>query len=737
MSKKAPDIIDKSFGGGDDTDAHTAFAGEVPWRGSHEDRARARPVLEKEKEHKAPKKKPELRLAPARAPTRRGMHDDEDGASALPVTRRSRTRGEPDPGIQSRPSGSRASGSRSADPRVGAIAVAGIGAASSQPADLESGISSLSSGLDTADVGTVTAEAVTRDTLADEIREQLRSEFREELQAQIRGTAVAAEVVTMPPPREDIPPPSEPKPPFWTRKRLLIVAAVLLIAAIAGVVGALFATSGGGGGDDAAKDGFDQPATPTVSSPVPTIAPPSVPTPLPLGTFDPVPPTFAPVTGPTPFPVDLPTDQPVEVPPPTLNPTTAPPEPPTFRPTTLAPTLNPTARPTTQAPTRLPTSSPTSTGDPVVVEMETLNGRSGGDRFGDFVMLSRDGSTLVVGAQRTSYVRVFRRNGDTWDRIGQTIEGEREGDVFGRCVDVSADGSVIVVGARNNDNDGGADAGHARVYRYNGSRWNQIGQDLEGRNANDRFGWYVKISDDGSTVAVSSTLGDPSGRNDAGYVRVYRESGDRWEQLGDDLEGGSPGIQFGRSLGMSSDGRRLAVGAQEDASLRGRIRVFDYISGDWTQIGQSLDGLNEEDWQGTSCTLSGDGTTVAVGADGADANGSLSGMVRVYRLDGNRWTQRGQNLLGEAAGDQFGANHVSLSTNGEFLVVGASHNDNDRGEAYLFQYSGSSWKQLAEVSGDSRGDGFGDSVTISGNAGLIAVGGPDNGAGYVRVWEVR
>ena len=45
--------------------------------------------------------------------------------------------------------------------------------------------------------------------------------------------------------------------------------------------------------------------------------------------------------------------------------------------------------------------------------------------------------------------------------------------------------------------------------------WTQVGDDIDGEAANDRSGYSVSMSSDGTRVAI----GAPS--NDAGHVRVY------------------------------------------------------------------------------------------------------------------------------------------------------------------------------------------------------------------------
>ena len=59
-----------------------------------------------------------------------------------------------------------------------------------------------------------------------------------------------------------------------------------------------------------------------------------------------------------------------------------------------------------------------------------------------------------------------------------------------------------------------------RVYEYNGSLWNQVGGDIDGEIADDRSGWSVSLSADGSRVAISA-IGHDSTK---GHVRIYEYS---------------------------------------------------------------------------------------------------------------------------------------------------------------------------------------------------------------------
>jgi hypothetical protein len=75
-------------------------------------------------------------------------------------------------------------------------------------------------------------------------------------------------------------------------------------------------------------------------------------------------------------------------------------------------------------------------------------------------------------------------------------------------------------------------------------------------------------------------------------------------------------------------------------------------------------------------SLSADGTALAVGAYYNDGTGSNAGHARVFAWDPDdeTWVQRGDDIDGEAAGDNSGYS-VSLSADGTALAVGAPYND--------------------------------------------------------------
>ena len=234
------------------------------------------------------------------------------------------------------------------------------------------------------------------------------------------------------------------------------------------------------------------------------------------------------------------------------------------------------------------------------------------------------------------HVRVYDENGGMWEQVGLDIDGERENDYSGFSVAMSSDGSRIAIGSPYNDGNGTSDSGHMRVYTENGGRWEQVGSDIDGESANDLSGYSVAMSSDGSRVAIGAVYNDGNGAN-SGHVRVYTENGGRWEQVGLDIDGERANDYSGFPVAMSSDGSRVAIGAiynDGNGANSGHVRVYHHNEGmAWETIGSDIRGESAGDNSGRSVAMSSDGSRVAIGAPYNDGNGtSDSGHVRVYDL---------------------------------------------------------------------------------------------------------
>ena len=148
----------------------------------------------------------------------------------------------------------------------------------------------------------------------------------------------------------------------------------------------------------------------------------------------------------------------------------------------------------------------------------------------------------------------------------------------------------------------------------------------------------MSLSADGKTLAIGAYVNDGNG-DKSGHVRVYHMEGTgwSWKQLGQDVDGEAAGDKSGISVSLSADGKTLAIGAQgndDNGNLSGHVRVYhmDGIGSSWKQLGQDIDGESAYDTSGTSVALSSDGKSLVIGSEWNDGNGDYSGHVRVFNI---------------------------------------------------------------------------------------------------------
>ena len=149
----------------------------------------------------------------------------------------------------------------------------------------------------------------------------------------------------------------------------------------------------------------------------------------------------------------------------------------------------------------------------------------------------------------SGHARVFDWNGTAWTQVGVDINGEAANDEFGRAVSMNDAGDRIVVGAVQNDG-GGSNSGHVRVFDWNGTAWTQVGADINGEAADDRFGISVSMNDDGTRIVVGADNNDGNGSN-SGHARVFDWNGSLWTQVGADINGEAAYDQFGNSVSIN------------------------------------------------------------------------------------------------------------------------------------------------------------------------------------------
>ena len=250
-----------------------------------------------------------------------------------------------------------------------------------------------------------------------------------------------------------------------------------------------------------------------------------------------------------------------------------------------------------------------------------------------------------------------------------------------------------------------------------------------------------------STLSVSSTM-----TNSISYLKSSNTQINDW---------------FGDVLDLSADGNTLAVGApREDSNATGingtqtdntladsgAVYVFTKTNNVWQQEAYiKASNTDASDHFGSSVSLSGDGKTLAVGAekessnatsidgDGTNDSAANSGAVYVFYKASTSWVQQAYlKSSNSEANDEFGGfGAIDVSENGNTIAVGALKDDSgetgiggtgsnntavDAGSAYIFTRSGSTWQQseYIKASNAGAGDNFG-KLSLSGDGLTLVV----------------
>lgn len=232
----------------------------------------------------------------------------------------------------------------------------------------------------------------------------------------------------------------------------------------------------------------------------------------------------------------------------------------------------------------------------------------------------------------------------------------------------------------------------------------------------------------------SNTSGTSSSPSESPSLKPSSGS---WLKLGNDMVGELGGDRSAVCVSISGNGLRVAIGADQanaanGSSDTGHVRVYEYSGGAWGQIGGDIDGEAQGDRSGNAVSMNADGSRVAIGAR---FNGTNRGHVRVYQSTGGAWAQIGVDINGETDGDGFGSS-VSMSADGNRLAVGAQYNYGASGSSVgvghvrVFEYisnKGGSFSQIgADIDGEEAGDESGFAVSLSADGTRVAIGAKSN-----------
>ncbi len=316
------------------------------------------------------------------------------------------------------------------------------------------------------------------------------------------------------------------------------------------------------------------------------------------------------------------------------------------------------------------------------------------------------------------------------------LASDKENDErFGSSVSMSADGNTALIGAYLESDSGLVFNGAVYVFIRIGNTWTQQAKLFASdRQTIDEFGFSVALTPDGNMALIGADNKSDNGIGASGAAYVFTRSGTVWTQQAKFLasdQGDSD--RFGSAVALNSDGSTAIVGAsnqsESPAFSNGAAYVFTRSGSVWTEQAKLLPPvrLGGEAF-GTSVSLSSDGNMALIGASQTDDGASNNGSAFVFTRSGGVWTQQTQLLTSDRTTSDAVGNSVSLSQDGSTALIGAFGKSESglitNGAAYVFTRSGSVWTEQAKLNASDRAnnDIFGVSVSISNDGSTALIG---------------
>lgn len=213
-----------------------------------------------------------------------------------------------------------------------------------------------------------------------------------------------------------------------------------------------------------------------------------------------------------------------------------------------------------------------------------LIGNQSGTFLGRSLFFSPDGMILTAGGDRyngnttAGGVYTYEWDGNDWVETADQIDGDVAEDQFGSAISMSyATDTLVIIGANQND-DNGNNAGKVVVYKRDGNTWSQYGSAILGEAANDWLGYSVGISGDGSRIIVGAPRHAGNGFLSSGQVKIYEWNGSDWQQFGNDFYGTAASDECGRSVALNYSGKIAGLGAplnDGNWTNAGQVRVYE------------------------------------------------------------------------------------------------------------------------------------------------------------------
>lgn len=255
----------------------------------------------------------------------------------------------------------------------------------------------------------------------------------------------------------------------------------------------------------------------------------------------------------------------------------------------------------------------------------------------------------------------------------------------------------------------------------------QIGQTI------NYSGRSISISENGQIVALGDPNNNVNGIPSVGTARVYRNVNGNWTQVGQDINGLGISSDFASVVSLSANGKTLATIGKVPNTTNSQITVYKEFAGNWNQNGQSIYISGFNFLSNKSISLSADGNRLTIGESTDNANINYEGRVRIFENTTGSWIQLGSDIVGKAPADKSGTTVTLHPTKNIVAFVSNPFYTNTEYVSVYSLNASANWVQLGtdfhipiDPIGSAQIGSIGTSISLASNGNdiILAIGSP-------------
>lgn len=280
---------------------------------------------------------------------------------------------------------------------------------------------------------------------------------------------------------------------------------------------------------------------------------------------------------------------------------------------------------------------------------------------------------------QTGLVKVFEFNNsnEQWEQKGNNLYSGLPDSYTGTSVSLNSLGTKLAIGTPASGVGGdGLNFGNIIVFDFdsNTNDWVKVGSNIIGTQNYISLGYSVALNNNGDTL-IAGGPGIYRNGNPAinGMVQVFELVNDAWIQKGDNILGKDADDRFGGTLDINNDGNVIIVGSllsDRNGNNSGKVDIYEYNGSEWIEKGTSILG-EAENMLGSSVIIDDIGDKILIGSRGH--NNSL-GKVELFQFSNNNWEKLGSPILGDSTNDNFGS-RSSMTPDGNYIISSSSRAD--------------------------------------------------------------